>query len=758
MTRRRQILLDCCLLYLLAAIFLAPYFTHKYTNQWPSIESTFIADARFLATHWPHPQWQPLWYTGTRFDYIYPPALRYGTALLSNVFGWWTVKAYHFYTMFFYCLGIAGVYLLVRLAGRSRAAAYLSAIATGLMSPSLLFMKNMRIDSGPWVPVRFGALIRYGEGPHITALCLLPIALAFAWRAFEARRPAALALAAIFSAAVVSNNFYGATSLAIFFPLLVWSFWVTRRDRRLALPALGIPLLAYGLTAFWLSPSYLRITLHNMQYVSEKGSVWSVVVALVVVVAFGFASYRLSHHRGRQAGAPAPPPMVSTEPSPAPHSPTGVAPTAPAGSAPSSPPRPTTQPAPAVAPTAPATAAPSGPARPTPQPAPGVAPTVPASAAPSSPARPTPQPAPTQAGSAWPVFVAGAMVVFGLNVLGHYYLNFRVIGEPGRLIPELDLVIILAVVLFLEWLWRLRGPWPKLAAAVVVVAAFATTARYVRQSRHIIEPWPDYRSRVEFRVTDWLWKNMPDARVCTSGTVRFWFDTWHDLAEYGGGSDQGILNPVVPDSQWEVSIGTNPEFALLWLQAMGTGVMYVAQPNSEEPYKDTQHIDRFSALPVLWDDGQGNTLYSTRRRFAPRARVVETARLDALKTPRTNEDIAYLRPYVDAVENGPDSPATLERQGTDAMVVRARLVAGQSILVQETWDPAWRAAVDGRPLAVRKDPMGFMLVDPPPGDRAIRFEFAMPLENRVGWGVTAVSLLALAGLFLRGARVRVRVR
>jgi len=83
------------------------------------------------------------------------------------------------------------------------------------------------------VPVRFGALVRYGEGPHITALCLLPFALAFAWLALEARRPVALGLSAIFCAAVVSNNFYGATSLAIFFPLLVWSFWVTRKQRHI---------------------------------------------------------------------------------------------------------------------------------------------------------------------------------------------------------------------------------------------------------------------------------------------------------------------------------------------------------------------------------------------------------------------------------------------------------------------------------------------------------------------------------------------
>ncbi len=68
MTRRSQILLDCILIFLICAVLYKPYALRKYTDQWPSIESTFISDARFLADHWPHPRWQPLWYTGTRFD------------------------------------------------------------------------------------------------------------------------------------------------------------------------------------------------------------------------------------------------------------------------------------------------------------------------------------------------------------------------------------------------------------------------------------------------------------------------------------------------------------------------------------------------------------------------------------------------------------------------------------------------------------------------------------------------------------------
>ena len=650
MTRRRQILLDCLLLFILAAFLLKPYFLRKFSDQWPSIESTFISEARVLAAHWPHPQWQPLWYTGTRFDYIYPPALVYGTAVLSKIFGWWTVKSYHFYTTFWYCMGIAGVYLLVRVGGRSRGSAWIAAMATGLLSPSFFFLKDMRMDSGPWrVPVRFGVLIRYGEGPHITALCLLPIALAFTWRALESRRPRSLALAGVFCAAVVSNNFYGATSLAILFPILLWSFWVSRRKQVMLVPTFAIPVLAYGLTALWLTPSYLRVTLHNMQYVSNPGHLWSVVVLAIAVVAYGFGTYKLAGRRPERT---------------------------------------------------------------------------------------------------WAVFVTGAVIFFSLDVLGNHFLDFRVIGEPMRLVPELDLVLILGSALLLERLWQVRGPWLKLVAAALVVVSFATARHYVRHSWHVVEP-SEYRSRVEYRVTDWLWKNQPDARVFSSGSLRFWFDAWHDLPEMGGGSEQGLLNPIVYLTMWEVELGTEPELVKLWLQAEGVDIMYAADATSEEPYKDIHNLDRFAKLPLLWTDGQGNFLWSAERRFPARARVVDTAKLASLPATRNNQDIDYLRPYVAAIENGPDSPATLRHETTDAMVAHAKLEPGQSLLVQETWDPAWQATVGGQRVPVRKDQMGFMLVDAPPGERDVRMEFVMPMENRAGLGLTLLSLLAVAVLMIR---------
>ena len=48
--------------------------------------------------------------------------------------------------------------------------------------------------------------------------------------------------------------------------------------------------------------------------------------------------------------------------------------------------------------------------------------------------------------------------------------------------------------------------------------------------------------------------------------------------------------------------------------------------------------------------------------------------------------------------------------------------------------------------------MGFMVVDPPAGEQTVRFEFPMPLENRVGWGLTALSVvLWVSSRFARSA-------
>jgi len=652
LTRSRVVLpVDLLLIFLFTAVLIKPLFRAKYLEGWGSIESTFIADGRFLKDHWPHPQWQPLWYCGTRYDYIYPPALRYGTALLSRV--WTPVKAYHIYTALFYCLGIAGVYFLVRVMSGSRGAAWLAAAASALVSPVFILMREARWDSQHLAPQRLWVLLRYGEGPHISAVALLPFALAFAWLAFERRRPTSLAAAAVFCALVALTNFYGATALAIFYPILVWSVWVTSRDNGVWLRAAAIPALAYGLSAFWLTPSYLRITIENLRLVSSPGNRSSMALLLVAGVLFLMVSLRAASGKPRRA---------------------------------------------------------------------------------------------------YPVFVSGSLLFVGLNVLGHYYFNFRVIGEPHRLVPELDLAIVLAAVEALRALWSWRSKFPSRvrlarALALVVVLYGAWIARhYVRHAWELYPREWDYRQRVEYRMSDWMAGRFPQARTMVAGSIRFWWDTWHDLAQPGGGSEQGVLNSHVVPAQWELTLGPDPETAVRWLTALGADAVIVTYKQSQEVFHDFAFPYKYNgALPVLYDDHQGNVIYRVPRRYPSLARVVDSARLQVLQ-PLTQTNLERLRAYTAVVEEGPDSPTTTVWKGTDRMRIHARVGQGQSIVVQVTYDPAWHAYLNGRTLPVHKDAVDFGVIDAPPGEHDIAYIFETPLENRIGWGITLLSLAIVVAL------------
>jgi uncharacterized membrane protein YfhO len=70
---------------------------------------------------------------------------------------------------------------------------------------------------------------------------------------------------------VVGNNFYGATALAIFFGVLVLAVYIRIETLGFRASA-AIGALSYGLSAFWLVPSYLEITIANMRFVSTQGT------------------------------------------------------------------------------------------------------------------------------------------------------------------------------------------------------------------------------------------------------------------------------------------------------------------------------------------------------------------------------------------------------------------------------------------------------------------------------------------------------
>ncbi|HUQ95513.1 MAG TPA: hypothetical protein VM120_27800 [Bryobacteraceae bacterium] len=653
-------IVDSVLVSVVAAVLIWPLFHLNYSDKWASIESTFIADARFLKDHWPHPLWQPLWYTGTRFDYVYPPALRYGTAVLMKLRPLVSpARAYHFYVAVLYCLGISGVYLLARIGGRSRKFAIVAALAVATVSPSFLFIDEIYKDArASWSePQRLGVLVRYGEGPHISAVAVLGFALAFSIQALRTGGAGWIASAAISCALVVAHNFYGATSLAMTFPIVLWSWWVTHQDHRIFWRAAAVMGLSYGLCAFWLAPSYIAVTLDNLRFVSERGNRWSLWVTAGLAILYMKLTERWT--KGRQH-------------------------------------------------------------------------------------------------LAYRVFLIGAIIFLSLNVIGNYYLQFRVIGEPARMVPELDLVLLIAgaELLRLAWSANWRFSLPRRAVvAVMVFLLFYSVRKYIMGAWHIYVPGEPLEARLEYQISEWLNKNMPEARAYTTGTVRFWFNTWHDLAQLGGGSEQGLLNPVVQPATWHLGLSEDGEHALYWMRCTGVDVAVVHLKNSKEHYHDVVHPEKFAAtMKAVYDDGQGNLIYHAGRRYPGVARVVNASSLDSLQPMEEDPSKEKLKALAELLEKGPEAAVETHWEGTDRLHIRTTVAEGQVVFVQVPFDRAWRAYSGGQALSIRKTQMNFMRVSAPAGDRPIDLMFELPLENVIGRMVTLGSLAVVVLLFRRAWR------
>ena len=640
---RRSWILDFVLVFLFAAVLIRPLWKLKYTENWGSIESTFIADARMLKDNWPRPLWQPHWYVGTRFDYVYPPALRYGTAALAKYYPMDAAKAYHLYVAFFYCFGIAGAYLLARVGFRHRIAALAAAFGAAVVSPGYLLVPDVARDGFRLGTSKLNALVRYGEGPHMTALAWIPFALAFAWLSWRKRSyPWAIA-SGVASAFVVANNFYGATALAMLFPLLFWAVWVTERDWKLFRYAVTIPLVAYGLSAFWLTPSYLEITIRNMKFVSQKGNLWSNVVGMLLLVAF--LSYTDRRYR-------------------------------------------------------------------------------------------------MQPDRAWQLFVLGSAFFFSLNTAANYWLNFRIIGEPMRLVPEVDLTLIFAILLGCLWLWQ-RGKIARGLVIAVAVAVLAGHYNYLRHHRAIFPAATDYKPSIYYRVPDWIAANYPNSRSYVTGAVRFWFNTWHDLSQLGGSSEQGLQNQIVMPSQWEIVLGEDPKLAIAWMQILGVDLVAVHGPKSEEWYKDFLYPRKFAGvLKPVFDDGHDNLVYEVPRRYRSIARIVDRNALEALPKIKDQSDFVSLLKYVEVYEAGPEASTQTQWIGTDELRFRGAPQAGQSVILQTTYDSNWRAESKLGPLAITEDQLGFVRIDAPPGVTEIRLRFHRPLEKTAGEIIFVLTLLA----------------
>ena len=109
------------------------------------------------------------------------------------------------------------------------------------------------------------------------------------------------------------------------------------------------------------------------------------------------------------------------------------------------------------------------------------------------------------------------------------------------------------------------------------------------------------------------------------------------------------------------------------------------------------------------------------------------------------------------LETEPDASLRPERAASRDAVGTARITAYEHervaiqteaparrwLVLTDTWFPGWRAAVDGRPVAIARANFAFRAVPLGPGRHEVVFEYA-PASFRIGAAISGAALLMIA--------------
>lgn len=251
-------------LLILNILVVYPLFKGGYTAQMGSIETAFLADAKFIYEHFPKLSWNPLWYLGFPFHLVYTPFLPYLLAFvhyLNPNLDFSTI--YRFVSGLFYVLTPVTLYFFIKCLTKKTLPAVFAALAFSLLPSFVYLIESVRGigEQFNFLPWRLLVLSVYGEGPHTVSLAFIPLAGLSFLSALKKPSFRANLLTALTVALVGLINWIGLVALVIILTVILVSELILGEAKRKFKNAVLICLISYGLLAFWFNFSFLKASL-----------------------------------------------------------------------------------------------------------------------------------------------------------------------------------------------------------------------------------------------------------------------------------------------------------------------------------------------------------------------------------------------------------------------------------------------------------------------------------------------------------------
>ena len=342
-------------------------------------------------------------------------------------------------------------------------------------------------------------------------------------------------------------------------------------------------------------------------------------------------------------------------------------------------------------------------------------------------------------------FVLFTWLATGVVVLGATFKMY-VVPQPHRYQLALDMGWCVLLVWGGAELFERAPRRLPLAAALTFLLLLFPLRHNVRYARGLIQA-VDMTATSSYRVARWLDANMGGKRVMVAGSYSFQFNDFTDTPQILGGHDTMLPNLVMRIAGFVLYSGMNAgardgEISVLWLQALGAHAVVVPGPQSSEVYKPFANPRKFEGLlPVLWREGD-DTIYAVPARSSSLAHVLP-AQAAVARTPIHGLDVAGIERYVQALNDPALPEATLLWRNPSAADISATMQPEQTVSVQVTYHPGWRATVNGGALPVQRDGLGLIHLEPRCNGRC---DLTLMFDGGVEWQAARFASLLSAAM------------
>jgi len=336
-----------------------------------------------------------------------------------------------------------------------------------------------------------------------------------------------------------------------------------------------------------------------------------------------------------------------------------------------------------------------------------------------------------------PSFLMAWLAISGTPVVAFTLVGNHLIPMPWRYAMEFNMALALTFsgLACLPTRWRFAIPVAALVLGVFTVPRFIRSAWQMQPTNANLSQLPSYK------IAEWLDQNTRGSRVFIAGELSGAINAWNNTAQVLGGH-QGVSNLVTEAAHKEVIQGCGKaeqtsELALLWLRALNSPYLVVHAADSSERFHWFVQSKTFPDLPVAWNNGAGDIVYQLPPPELHDAVVVDKNELRQLPALRATNDLDGLRAYVTWASG--KRPARLQWIRSDHAEIEAELGSDEALLVKISYDGGWRV-----PHAhIRRDPIGFVLIDMPAGHHTIDLSFHARWDVWLGRVVTLATVMCL---------------